>query len=158
MPFSPPRPMDAKANLGSGPTPEPARNCPLSYRDWAQTYDPREIGISTWQMTHHFGPRIPGGGLGIAPDNDAGYKNLRPMQKPKMTQNRRTTGTRRTTGRTPARKTKKTISSARWAFSGSLEIDCMVCHCGLGGVTTSTCGENKSRNRILRGRPRPRSD
>ena len=86
---------------------------PLSYRDWAQTYDPREIGISTWQMTHQFGPRIPGGGLGIASE---------PSASPPASE-QSDAADEGTDDNADADE-----SSGRWEFSGSLDIDCMVCH------------------------------
>lgn len=39
---------------------------PLSYRKHPQMYDPRELGISAWDMTVKFGDRIPGGGFAVA--------------------------------------------------------------------------------------------
>ena len=79
---------------------------PLSYRDWQHGSQPEEVGlnasneqslsstgIDAWAMVRHFGGRLPGGGLGHAPD-------------PNQT----------------------TATNPRWAFTGSLEIDCLVCH------------------------------
>ena len=37
---------------------------PLSYRDWSGMYGPGEIGITPFEMTTKFGPRLPGGGVG----------------------------------------------------------------------------------------------
>ncbi len=39
---------------------------PLSYRGYPQMFDPREIGISAWEMTLEFGGRVPGGGFAAA--------------------------------------------------------------------------------------------
>lgn len=39
---------------------------PLSYRDWPGRFDPRDIGITAFEMTRQFGARIPGGGVGTA--------------------------------------------------------------------------------------------
>lgn len=39
---------------------------PLSYRKHPQMYDPRELGISAWEMTVEFGDRVPGGGFAVA--------------------------------------------------------------------------------------------
>ncbi|MCG8651912.1 MAG: hypothetical protein MI861_18880, partial [Pirellulales bacterium] len=48
--------------------PRTGTQLPLSYRDWNHTFNPATIGITTFEMTEHFGGRIPGGGLGIAAD------------------------------------------------------------------------------------------
>lgn len=77
---------------------------PLSYRKWSQTFDPREIGIDQWAMTKQFGGRIPGGGLGHAP-------------QPSETETDNAED-----------ETDQTDAVTRWPFSGSLEIDCLACH------------------------------
>ena len=79
---------------------------PLSYRDWQQGFDPRQIGITAFEMTNHFGGRIPGGGVAVAP------------AEPPAEANSADSGD--TAASEPA--------VSRWVFSGSLEIDCMVCH------------------------------
>jgi len=84
---------------------------PLSYRDWPQTYHPEPAGISAWQMARQFGDRIPGGGLGVAPETSS-QKAMGGSREPAATED------------SPA----GTETANRWAFSGSLEIDCMVCH------------------------------
>lgn len=78
---------------------------PLSYRDWIHSYDPRDLGIDSWEMTLKFGGRIPGGGLGHAPelDNDKGKDSDEADSDEEPDQ-------------------------SRWGFSGSLEIDCLACH------------------------------
>ncbi len=73
---------------------------PLSYRDWEHTFDPSELGISTWQMTEKFGARIPGGtitqALNVAKaDEEADAPS---------------------------------VASSRWNLSGALDVDCMICH------------------------------
>jgi nitrate/TMAO reductase-like tetraheme cytochrome c subunit len=50
--------------------PRTGTQLPLSYRGWQHTYDPRTIGIDQWFMARKFGGRIPGGGLGVAPEAD----------------------------------------------------------------------------------------
>lgn len=71
---------------------------PLSYRSWEHTFSPQKIGITAFEMTRQFGGRIPGGGMGHAP----------PLSK--------TEGD------------EASESASRWPLTGSLEIDCMVCH------------------------------
>ncbi len=63
---------------------------PLSYRDWPGRFNPRELGLSTLEMTRQFGARVPGGGMS-----------------------------------SPVADEKE---GSRWLLTGSLEIDCMVCH------------------------------
>ena len=83
---------------------------PLSYRDWKHTYKPTDAGITPWEMTLKFGGRIPGGGVGAAKEaaekaaaaeTDAEESNAEQGEE-----------------KTPD----------RWAFSGTLDVDCMVCH------------------------------
>ncbi len=45
---------------------------PLSYRKWPGTYDPRELGISSWDFVLKFGRQLPGGGPGAAGQMVAG--------------------------------------------------------------------------------------
>ena len=92
---------------------------PLSYRDWAQSYDPREIGISAWQMTHKFGGRIPGGGLAMEPKPDSAAK---------VAAEKNTEAESEGNNEESAESSDSEAEPDRWAFSGSLEIDCMVCH------------------------------
>lgn len=81
---------------------------PLSYRNWRHLFHPSEAGLSSWAMTHHFGGRIPGGGMGE--DGKIGGKAQSPSPAPVQSDD--------------------SLQSAdqRWALSGTLEIDCMACH------------------------------
>lgn len=36
---------------------------PLSYRDWPNVWNPREVGINDWKMAYAFGRQMPGGGV-----------------------------------------------------------------------------------------------
>ncbi len=85
---------------------------PLSYRNWKQGFDPRKIGISAFEMTHQFGGRIPGGGLGFAPP-------AAPAEEEPADRAAAESGTEGAASDQPV---------SRWPLSGSLEIDCMVCH------------------------------
>lgn len=40
---------------------------PLSERGWKGTFKPAEAGVSDWDMVTHFGPHMPGGGIGTNP-------------------------------------------------------------------------------------------
>lgn len=88
---------------------------PLSYRDWSHTYQPGDLGITTWEMTKKFGARIPGGGIGhtppspdeAEPEDDSENDATEP----------------------PAN---------RWPLTGSLEIDCMICHASSGAYDFNT--------------------
>ena len=86
--------------------PRTGTQLPLNLRGWKNGFDPKAIGISQFEMASQFGARIPGGGIGMAPESVAEEKEPDSDSE-------------------PAAEPKK---SARWGFSGSLEIDCMVCH------------------------------
>ena len=40
---------------------------PMSYREWAGTYHPRDVGISDREFVLKFGHHMPGGGVGATP-------------------------------------------------------------------------------------------
>ncbi len=85
---------------------------PLSYRDWAATYQPEAVGISNWEMTLKFGDRIPGGNMGSA---DAGENATSASDDASQV----------TASDEPA---ADESASSRWQLSGNLEIDCLICH------------------------------
>jgi hypothetical protein len=89
--------------------PRTGTQLPLSYRDWSQTFDPRVIGIDQWDMVKQFGGRLPGGGLGHAPEKETPGK-----ASPE-------------TASTEAQSDAQSDPS-RWPLTGSLEIDCLACH------------------------------
>ncbi len=84
---------------------------PLSYRDWADRFDPRKINIDQWDMLRQFGGRMPGGGLGHAPELDKPE-----LTKPELDKE------------SAEKASKDEPINPRWAFSGSLQIDCLACH------------------------------
>ncbi|WP_449314269.1 hypothetical protein [Rubripirellula lacrimiformis] len=88
---------------------------PLTYRDWSHSFDPRDVGISAWAMTHKFGGRLPGGGVGEA------ERQLASAQPPSTAADDADDASAQPTD------TAATIGD-RWAFSGALEIDCLACH------------------------------
>ncbi|MEM8910807.1 MAG: cytochrome c3 family protein [Planctomycetota bacterium] len=71
---------------------------PLSYRGGAGRFHPDEVGITRFEMTQQFGARLPGGGLGDITTSASADAN------------------------------DSSGLSPRWQFTGSLEVDCMVCH------------------------------
>ncbi|MEM9369232.1 MAG: hypothetical protein AAGD07_24890 [Planctomycetota bacterium] len=79
-----------------------ATQLPLSYRSWPGRFDPKDIGITRHAMTKQFGGRVPGGGFA-----DPGFERIQAFGASEVNQDE---------------------LSERWAFSGGLEIDCMVCH------------------------------
>ena len=91
--------------------PRTGTQLPLSYRKWEQLFDPREIGIAQWDMVRQFGGRIPGGGLGHAPDPEASE----PEDAESETSD-------------DADSPESEPPYSRWPLSGSLEIDCLACH------------------------------
>ncbi|MCC6361026.1 MAG: hypothetical protein IT450_19980, partial [Phycisphaerales bacterium] len=84
---------------------------PISARGWAGTFTPAQAGLTAWQFTLLFGRHLAGGGLSD-PDISA---------KPAAT------GPAGGDAVLPPTDTEK----KRWAISGALEIDCMVCHATL---------------------------
>lgn len=88
---------------------------PLSYRDWSHTYDPKEVGISAWEMTKHFGGRTPGGNMGgNLPDETAADRSGPAEDSGK--------------GDSDESDAEEEAKPTRWPLSGTLEIDCMACH------------------------------
>ena len=89
---------------------------PLSYRLGTSSFHPSEIGISTWEMTQKFGARIPGGGIGAETDpapaddssNSAGSDDAVPADDEAQSE------------------------PTRWNLTGTLDIDCMICHASPG--------------------------
>ncbi len=81
---------------------------PLSYRGWTGTYNPDEIGISRWSMAKHFGGFLPGGGPGSSVTKTA----------------------KDSSDADPAKAEASSLSKSpdREAITGSLPIDCMLCH------------------------------
>ena len=92
--------------------PKTGTQLPLSYREWSHTYSPDAVGLTPWEMTLHFGGRIPGGNMHPreeepAPkevEGDAGNED------------------------DEASEASAEETYSRWPLSGDLEIDCMVCH------------------------------
>ncbi|QDV87667.1 hypothetical protein [Planctomycetes bacterium TBK1r] len=94
--------------------PRTGTQLPLSYRGWKQTFDPRKIGIDQWAMVRQFGGRLPGGGLGHAPEPDDSDTDA----------DAETDGDADAAAETA----EADATASRWPLSGSLEIDCLACH------------------------------
>ncbi len=110
---------------------------PLSYRDWKGSFDPAELGISRWEMTHQFGSRLAGGGVAIAPEDDAKTPNAAKTDTAKSEAATSDAGDQADAkadasdeDESPA--TQTAVKPNRWPLSGSIEIDCMVCHASSG--------------------------
>lgn len=82
---------------------------PLSYRGWPGTYDPRSLGISTWDFLLKFGRQMPSGLVPAPPDDPS----LRSSEE-----GADDTSTDAAPG----------VDNGRWPLSGQLVIDCMACH------------------------------
>ena len=106
---------------------------PLSYRDWQQGFDPRKIGISSFQMTNQFGGRLPGGGLGIAPPEQPAEKKTAETSEQKSDDADAVPSEDAEAGDEDDQQNEEPPAPvSRWLFSGSLEIDCMACHAASG--------------------------
>ena len=91
---------------------------PLSYRDWSGTFRPQSLGISQWEMTAHFGGYLPGGG----PGDFAKRSNVDSKKKAdEKTEEDKDLGT----AELP---TINEFATDRSAITGSLPVDCMLCH------------------------------
>lgn len=82
---------------------------PLSPRGWPHGFVPANIGLTAWQFTLHFGRHLCGGGFVDPSDSDlnATAEPTRQFDPPTQTEKK------------------------RWAISGGLEIDCMMCHASM---------------------------
>nr|WP_144058040.1 hypothetical protein [Rhodopirellula maiorica] len=99
---------------------------PLSYRDWKGSFDPAELGISRWEMTHQFGSRLAGGGVAVAPED---------VPDPKTATESDSEADPGDAEASQAAKDQANAGPAkpnRWRLSGSIEVDCMVCHASSG--------------------------
>ena len=83
---------------------------PLSYRDWKHTFNPTDLGISTWDMALKFGGRIPGG---------VNEQSLQPTDSDEPDQD-------------ASDQSAEAEKVTRWNLSGALDIDCMICHASPG--------------------------
>ncbi|TWU42002.1 hypothetical protein [Novipirellula artificiosorum] len=84
---------------------------PLSYRDWKGLFDPGDLGVSPWDMTHQFGGRIPGGGVAAGKSVTESTASEEPALPDEA-----------------AESDAEPASADRWPLSGVLEVDCMICH------------------------------
>lgn len=84
---------------------------PLSYREWPQTYNPGDVGITPWEMTKQFGSRVPGGSMGVAPEEDESASEEAESEEAES-----------------ADEDDEEAPYSRWPLTGSLEVDCLICH------------------------------
>ena len=98
---------------------------PLSYRDWSHTFDPRKLGITKWEMTKQFGGRIPGGQVGMEPT--ATTEETEADDPESGGDGEQSTDDAAADAEDQTEEEEEAVVN-RWPFSGSLEIDCMVCH------------------------------
>ncbi len=103
--------------------PKTGTQLPLAYRKWSHTYNPKAIGITSWEMTRHFGGRMPGGNMGQDSEGDAGDDDGGGGDADAAQDGEDAAGSAEDdvveNGEAPP---------ARWELSGPLQIDCMVCH------------------------------
>ncbi len=111
---------------------------PLSYRDWSHTFDPNEVGITPWEMTKHFGGRLPGGGLAVEPP-------VPPKPEPPKSDAPESEPPEAGAGddEKGAGEGEEDAAANRWPLTGSLEIDCLACH-----ATPGTYDFNARRDQI----------
>nr|WP_235952195.1 hypothetical protein [Crateriforma spongiae] len=85
--------------------PRTGTQLPLSTRDHGDRFDPREIGISDFELIRHFGARLPGT-IAVPAESDS--------EKPSAD--------------AAEDDSSEPGVETRWELTGTLEIDCMVCH------------------------------
>jgi hypothetical protein len=88
---------------------------PLSYRGWPGTYDPRALGISSWDFVLKFGRHLPGAPVTAPPPE----VSARDTEQGAAAQETTTTA-----GDAPP----AVRDNGRWKLAGHLAIDCMACH------------------------------
>lgn len=108
---------------------------PVSYRDWEGAYQPRELGISAWEMVLKFGRQMPGGGPGAVSEatesGSAKVVSAREQPKPEA--------------KVEAAGPPAPLEDGRWNLSGELAIDCMMCHARQGGYSAERWWEQVSK-------------
>ncbi|WP_146394176.1 hypothetical protein [Planctomycetes bacterium CA13] len=95
--------------------PRTGTQLPLSYRDSKGLFNPNDLGVSPWEMTHQFGGRIPGGGVAANQTPAVGEEDNGEEDN----------------GEENNEESVAAVDdprSERWKLSGVLQIDCMVCH------------------------------
>ncbi len=91
---------------------------PLSYRDWSPTFDPKSLGISSWDMVKQFGGRLPGG-----------FSEPEAAEEPSADATPESEGgdtDESDDGDSEGEEAEPVVN--RWPLTGSFDIDCMVCH------------------------------
>jgi hypothetical protein len=101
---------------------------PLSYRrDWNHVYDPNTVGLTPWEMALHFGARIPGGNMHPGESTGQGKVDSTPSSGDALDE-KDDEAAKESLPSDPIGSVNSVADSPRWKFSGTLEIDCMVCH------------------------------
>jgi len=85
---------------------------PISARGWPGTLTPQQVGLSDWQFVLRFGHHMPGGGLGA----------------PELARDTADTAEAPVVGENTADTAVPPGELVRWEISGTLEIDCLICH------------------------------
>ncbi|NNE00140.1 MAG: hypothetical protein HKN47_22705 [Pirellulaceae bacterium] len=105
---------------------------PLSYRDWSHTFDPRDLGLTTFEMTRQFGGRIPGGGVAAATDkadpNDDGDPADGDPADGDPADGDNEGGNTADGDNESAGDEQTDPTTSRWSLAGPLDVDCMICH------------------------------
>jgi hypothetical protein len=91
---------------------------PMSYREWAGTYHPRDMGISDREFVLKFGHHMPGGGVGATP----------PAATEKSASEEIDDTNSETTASANDEAPAEDKTAGRWKLSGDLAVDCMICH------------------------------
>ncbi|GIW97651.1 MAG: hypothetical protein KatS3mg111_0984 [Pirellulaceae bacterium] len=87
---------------------------PLSYRDWAKSWNPDRLGMTRWEVAAHFGGYLPGAGVGSGPSL--------------ATSSMASTEQREVADDADQETEEQQFATDRTAITGPLPLDCMICH------------------------------
>jgi hypothetical protein len=96
---------------------------PMSYRRWAGTHAPDDLGIAAWDFVLKFGSHHPGGGAGAGPSAteetaDEEQAAVEPAEAEAAEADE-----------------DAAEDGARWNLAGELEVDCLICHTNSGAYS-----------------------
>ena len=101
---------------------------PMSYRGWPGTYDPRDLGISSWDFILKFGRQLPGHTSGAPRVGSAGEAGEEVSARDEETGDETVTKKEANAESAADSAPDLPADNGRWKLSGQLAIDCMMCH------------------------------
>lgn len=92
--------------------PRSGTHLPLSYRNWAGTYNPDVLGLSRWEVAAKLGGFLPGGGLTGAPTASSSADGQGAADGQGV----------------PSEPSSEAAARDRSAITGAMPVDCLLCH------------------------------